>query len=80
MFRYDTQKDNNIDGNTWKIKYTSDKSSRRACRSKKFPVSKTPMHRSIDIQLKNFRQEKNKEYLHKVNIVALFPRNNVMLS
>ena len=24
MFRYDTQKDNNIDEKTWKIKYTSD--------------------------------------------------------
>ena len=79
MFRYDTEKDNNIDRNTWKIKYTSDKSSRRACSSKKFSVCKTPMHRSIDIQLKNVRLEKNKEYLHKVNIAALFPRNNVML-
>ena len=37
------------------------------------------MHRSIDTRLKTVRKEKHKEYLHKVNITPLSPRNVMLL-
>ena len=86
MFRFNTQKDNNVtDKNTWNIKDTSDISFSRPCSSKDCPAclnestpcNETPMHRSINTKSKTVRQENNKEYFHKVN--ATIPRN-VMLS
>ena len=38
------------------------------------------MYRSIEIELKTGRKEKHKDYLHKVNITPLSPKNDVMQS
>ena len=79
LFRYNTQKEINIDKNTWHIKDTFNKRSCRTCNSKdssvcideSSPCNKIPMHRSIQTLLKTVKTR-------NASITPLFPRNEEM--
>ena len=69
LFRYNTQKEINIDKNTWHIKNTFNKRSCRTCNSKDSsvcidesnPCNKIPMHRSIETLLKTVKTGETQE-------------------